>query len=290
MKTLTYNDLTPSSLNVFAYRVYMKLNGWIRPKRTALTFFGCEFECDIRDLLQKRIYFFKTWEPQLSSFMSECLRSGDVAVDVGGNIGYFTALMSTLVGEEGRVISIEASPSTFNLLQNTLRRNECNNVTAINIAVSDCMGETDLYENPSQGRNLGSMGIVKHPDSERMCTVPCDRFLNIVRDVACQISFIKVDIEGAERPLLEEILANKDLFKKPFTLVAEISLSNRDMISKFAHQGFTCSFLPNDYSFAGYMRSAHRGPSRRQHQLEDIPSRPIGENCGDFVFMLKGAL
>ncbi len=111
MEASNHANGVPTPLAVFLYRVYMKLNGWLYPRRTAVTFFGCKIGCDIRDLLQKRIYFFKTWEPELSSFMAQRLRRGDTVVDVGANIGYFTTLMSRIVGETGQVISIEALPS-----------------------------------------------------------------------------------------------------------------------------------------------------------------------------------
>ena len=38
---------------------------------------------------------------------------GAVIADVGANVGYYTMLAAQLVGEEGRVYAIEASPSIF---------------------------------------------------------------------------------------------------------------------------------------------------------------------------------
>jgi len=287
MESSNHATDVPSPLVVFLYRVYVKLTGWLYPRRTALTFFGCEFNCDVRDHLQKRIYFFKTWEPELSSFMIERLRPGDVAVDVGGNVGYFTTLMSRLVGRDGRVVSVEASLPTFELLKETVTRNQCENVTAVNVAVSDRKGQVDLFRSPSDGRNLGMVAVRKRTDSIKVCTVDCDRFFDIIGDLAGDVSFVKVDIEGAERPLLEDILARKDTLKRPFTLVAEISLSNRELISDFASAGFKCAFLRNNYDFAFYMTCSRGGKSRHYHKLEEIPNSPFGEIEGDFVFILE---
>ncbi len=38
--------------------------------------------------------------------------AGDAFVDVGANIGVFSVLASRLVGDAGRVVAIEASPSS----------------------------------------------------------------------------------------------------------------------------------------------------------------------------------
>src|SRR5215210_7228240 len=40
-------------------------------------------------------------------FCESVLRPGDVAVDIGANIGLYTLLFSRLVGEEGRVYAFE---------------------------------------------------------------------------------------------------------------------------------------------------------------------------------------
>ena len=44
-----------------------------------------------------------------SYFMTRVIKRADVVVDVGANIGYFTLLMSFLVGKTGMVLAIEAS-------------------------------------------------------------------------------------------------------------------------------------------------------------------------------------
>lgn len=276
----------PSVVEAFLYKVYVKLSGWVHPKRTARTFFGCEIQCDVRDLLQKRVYFFKIWEPQLTSLMLERVHPGNVVVDVGANVGYFTALMAQLVGPMGRVISIEASPFTFKHLQDTIRRNNYANVVPTNVAISQNSGEIDLLGSPASRRNLGNVGTVPRGDSIKLGTVRCDSFINIVRDRAPDISFVKVDIEGAERPLLTDILLHKHLFNRPFTLVAEISAKNQDLIPQFAAAGFDCRFLENDYSFVSYMAACRNGKPDLTHSLDPISTGSVGKREGDFVFTL----
>ncbi len=44
-------------------------------------------------------------------------------LDVGTNVGYYTIMFAQLVGAEGRVLGIEASPRTYDLLSTTLEFN-----------------------------------------------------------------------------------------------------------------------------------------------------------------------
>ena len=50
------------------------------------------------------------------------LRKGDVVIDAGANVGYFTMLFSDLVGAYGHVHAFEPVPATFSLLSENVRR------------------------------------------------------------------------------------------------------------------------------------------------------------------------
>jgi FkbM family methyltransferase len=63
------------------------------------------------------IWMNKEYEPELTSFIKDYLKKGDVFVDVGTHFGYFTLLASKIVGDSGEVHSFEPTPSTFNFLK-----------------------------------------------------------------------------------------------------------------------------------------------------------------------------
>ena len=77
------------------------------------------------------------YEPHVTKALRNLLKPGDVFVDVGANIGYFTLLASTLVGPSGNVISFEPNPNNCELLRRSLTQNNVANVRLHQNAVAE---------------------------------------------------------------------------------------------------------------------------------------------------------
>ena len=61
--------------------------------------------------VSRRIREEGVWEPYETSLVLAMLRPGDVFVDVGANIGYFTILAASAVGAQGMVFAFEPDPA-----------------------------------------------------------------------------------------------------------------------------------------------------------------------------------
>src|SRR4029434_10325351 len=93
---------------------------------------GDNFLCHPPDIIQMYLWLFGILEPDLTHFMRARLKPGDGFIDVGANIGVFTALAARCVGssgdggggDSGGVLAIEASPAIFESLTETLGNNE----------------------------------------------------------------------------------------------------------------------------------------------------------------------
>lgn len=237
----------------------------------ARTIFEATMAGNTKDLIQRHIFYFGVWEPNLTSFLTTRLRHGDVFVDVGANIGYFSLLASRLVGRDGQVIAIEASPNIFERLSDNLRRNHAANVRSINIAVSDRQGTTKLFLGSDS--NIGQTGTVSRPGSRYECdvaTTPLDAIL-VGTDLG-RVRFVKVDVEGAEWPVLQgmrHLLRNGAPDLEVFVEVTPKSLracdkTVDDVLALFAESGFLPYAIENDYSAEGYMSP---GVSTRPRRL-----------------------
>jgi FkbM family methyltransferase len=72
------------------------------------------------------------------------VRQGDVVLDVGAHFGYFTLLFAYLVGESGRIVSFEPTPSTFSvLMRNTA---DTKHITALNAAAGRQSGRLTISD------------------------------------------------------------------------------------------------------------------------------------------------
>jgi FkbM family methyltransferase len=81
-----------------------------------------------------------TYERRAQDQLAHILRPGDVAYDIGANAGFFTLLISRLVGPSGHVHAFEPLPLNVARLRRHLRINNIANVTVHRVAVSDKTG------------------------------------------------------------------------------------------------------------------------------------------------------
>jgi FkbM family methyltransferase len=117
------------------------------------------------------------------------------ALDIGAHIG---AVSVYLARKFERVIAFEAVPATFEFLR--LNAAEIPNITALNVAVGPTAGEVYLSHYPRHGQ-------LSHVD----CGIPVEKTSRIGPIPAqtidslsmASVSFIKIDVEGFELPVLE---------------------------------------------------------------------------------------
>ncbi len=123
--------------------------------------------------------------------------TGDVVIDVGGGIGEECYLLSELVGPEGIVLSIEAHPNTYRLLQKNIVDNRLSNVEAIHAAATSIDGEVTIDAETTEesltrriGEGGGDHGRIK---------VPARTISSLIRERnISKVRLLKMNIEGAE--------------------------------------------------------------------------------------------
>ena len=160
---------------------------------------GFRIEVDLNDWMGRYIGVWGEYEPATAKVFRRLLRSGDVFVDVGANIGYFSLLAASLVGGKGKVYSFEPNPSLFPFLEKNLLRNGYHWAIPHQLAVFDEVGEIEFHVAPSD--HTGRSSIRRLEDAEetiRVRTVTLDEQLSDVDS----LRLMKLDVEGAEQNAL----------------------------------------------------------------------------------------
>ncbi|MGC2280676.1 MAG: hypothetical protein WA603_11710, partial [Candidatus Acidiferrales bacterium] len=63
-----------------------------------------------------RSFAYGTWEPEVVQAVQQEVTAGMNVLDLGAQSGFYTLLLSRLVGPEGRVFAFEPLPANFRLL------------------------------------------------------------------------------------------------------------------------------------------------------------------------------
>jgi len=84
------------------------------------------------------------WEESSTKIFKNSINEGDIVVDVGASIGYFTLLAAKLVGNKGKVFAFEPGPENFKILKKNVEVNKYDNVILEQKSVSDINGKINL--------------------------------------------------------------------------------------------------------------------------------------------------
>jgi hypothetical protein len=86
---------------------------------------GLDLDLDLRDNLQRTLFYTGTYEPGLLNFLHGELRRGDVVVDVGAHIGVHALTMARRLGRlgGGRLIAFEPAQDSAAKLRAAAARN-----------------------------------------------------------------------------------------------------------------------------------------------------------------------
>jgi len=122
----------------------------------------------------------------------QLLRPGDVAMDVGANIGALTVGMARTVQSAGAVVAFEPQRTIYDILCNNLRLNAVTNVRALRQAVGSAPGVIRVP--PLDYRQVDNCGGVAlgGPTGEEVDVVTIDS-LGLPR-----LRILKIDVEGME--------------------------------------------------------------------------------------------
>ena len=194
---------------------------WMRLRSTLKRLTGSFLPESLRNSLRKGYYCHLVRSVikrgELDFPIADCLLSGgDCAIDVGANIGVYTAYLSKLVGENGSVYSVEPIPSTYELLVSNVAKLGLANVQTIHAAISDRDGMVEMhiprgedgFENFYRAQVVGTGSIA----SSSAIQVRARTLDSLLARLPERCDLIKCDVEGHEMACLNGALEIMDRF------------------------------------------------------------------------------
>ena len=169
---------------------------------------------------------------------------GDVAIDIGANLGYYTRPLSAIVGKEGAVYAVEPVPVIFDVLRRNVAGRK--NVHLLNYALgaeecavemaNDSVAEAGYF---GTGRNFVSEGALSGKAIKFTAQMRCgsELFAELER-----VDFIKCDIEGYERVVMPEMRAIIERHR-PTVLIETDGDTRHEIIEMFEEMGYRAYML-----------------------------------------------
>ena len=125
------------------------------------------------------------WHKQ--QVLKKMVRPNNIVFDIGANVGFYTLLASSIVGNKGHVYAFEPLPRNIEYLNKHLKINTVNNVSIIEAACSNCSGESLFDES-----DVASVGHLSAKGKLQVKTISLDSASLPIPDI------LKIDIEGGE--------------------------------------------------------------------------------------------
>lgn len=196
-----------------------------RKKRTETTtdVLGFSMRLDPTDNAERNFLF----RPQLYdwreiSLLKKHLKPGNTFVDAGANVGFYSLIASGLVGEKGRVVSVEADPYNASRLAANVELNHMKNVRIANFGLSD-KAETLRLGRDTSGNRGGNSFLSNSPSG---VIVECKTLTEILLSEKIEkVDGAKMDIEGFEFKVLSRFFADGIRKLWPGFLIIEINPS-----------------------------------------------------------------
>src|SRR5947207_10184373 len=197
------------------------------------------------------------YEAEAINFVRRWVRPGDVAIDAGAHIGFFTMQLAASVGASGHVYAFEPFDAAAELLERSIEENRfAGRVTARRAAVGSASGTATLTF-PVETLNSGGAYVLRggtQPLSGNLQkSVPALALDDL--DLRRPVRFIKMDVEGAEPQVVRG--AARLLAEDRPVILSEIHPTQLERASGATAQ-----------EFLDYMRSI-------RYRAQDLEGRPI---------------
>lgn len=174
---------------------------------------GREMYVDLRSSIGRGLFATGKFDMEAIKPALSALGPGATFIDVGANVGFYSLLALDRVGPTGKVYSFEIDPRPLRCLRKTVAEFGLANMHVVDAAVSDKNGLLSFSPKAEHGHN--QIDLTGGRNGHAIRSVRLDDWC--AENEIARVDVIKVDVEGAEKLVLEG--AGKTITKfKPMLL------------------------------------------------------------------------
>lgn len=181
------------------------------------------------------------------------MKPSDICLDIGGNVGYFSALLASCA-TDGHVHIFEPIPLNAAMIRTTMLLNGFANATVNQMALSTSDGEVQFsVSHDSAYSSMRSIGTSAEVRSITVRMGKLDTYL--IENGIDRVDVVKVDVEGAEDLVLRGAEALfSDAARRPRLVMLELAAANLEpygvtvagVIATMAGWGYAAHIVGND--------------------------------------------
>jgi FkbM family methyltransferase len=222
---------------------------------------GIALDLDVTDRTGRLHYFHdEPYEPAVLEAIHRALSPGDVFIDIGANIGFFSVFAARIVGRSGRVFAFEPHPAARDALVDLAARNGVTDVIEIvPLALSDREGDATLHLN-REFTSYSTLDPLASPmrasaaftESLAIRMTTMDRWMTDHPGIVPRIRCIKIDVEGTESAVLSGMTHLIERLHAP--ILCETSIDSEADRALIAHGFVRYQIEPGAYGNHLYRR------------------------------------
>jgi FkbM family methyltransferase len=170
------------------------------------TFFGEPMSIILPETVSTELYRYGFFESDVCRAMLTLLRPGDAFYDIGSHFGFFSMLARRLVGPDGQVVAVEATPSTAAVTRRNLAR--WPNAEVVNKACWEKPGYVVINDYGVENSGFNSLWAPRQGAAEnaefkaQAIQVEAVDFDTLSAELGFAPNFVKIDAESSELAIL----------------------------------------------------------------------------------------
>ncbi|MCB9079357.1 MAG: FkbM family methyltransferase [Anaerolineaceae bacterium] len=167
---------------------------------------GVEIEIRPQEVIGHSLWKMGIYDLSMTEVLWRLTNPGEMAVDVGANIGYTTSILAKQVGQNGSVVSFEPHPFIYQELNNNVNnwRHDLGwrYIVTHSLALSSQSGNCDLAIPQDFHVNRGTAYVANSGHQPDTVTVKAQRS-TLDSMIQARIDILKIDVEGHEFEVLK---------------------------------------------------------------------------------------